>query len=510
MCTQINAGFENMILAELLNQVKIKSISGDTDTKVEKIEYDSKKVSSGNLFVAIRGFEKDGHDFVPEAVKRGAGCVVVEKSRGFFEKLKPSLKAEVVVFDSREALSKISHRFYGFPSTKIKVIGVTGTNGKTTTTYMIKSILESAKNRVGLIGTIAHMIGQKRLPASHTTPESLDLHRLFSEMLSKKVSYAVMEVSSHSLALRRVEEVDFDVGIFTNLTRDHLDFHKTFESYCEAKASLFEKLKGDKRWAIINKDDPNWEFFSGKAKVPQLTYSLKKGNGDVFPLEFKSDLSGTELVLSTPKGEEKINLKVLGKLNLYNALASSACCVALGIDLPTIKKGLESFRNVPGRMERIDRGSGFIVLIDYAHTPDALQKVLEDAREITSGNLTVVFGCGGDRDKGKRPMMGKIALDLADRVIITSDNPRTEDPQSIIQQIYQGVENKGKVKLTVDRKKAIRVALEKAEEKDTVVIAGKGHEDYQILGKRKIHFSDKEEVEKFFKGKKVKNPKVLR
>lgn len=497
-----------MILAELLKGVKIKKISGDTDIKIEKVEYDSRNVSKNDLFVAIEGEEFDGHDFIPEATEEGAVAVVVEKSRGFFEKLKPSLKAEVVVSNTRVALSQISDRFYHFPSKRLKVIGVTGTNGKTTTTYMIKSILEEAKKKVGLIGTIAHIIDQKKIQAFHTTPESLDLHRILYQMVSERISYVVMEVSSHSLALHRVEDVDFDIGIFTNLTRDHLDFHKTFESYREAKGILFEKLKKDDKWAILNRDDPNWEFFESKAKVPKLTYSLKKEGADVFPLEFKSELSGTKLNLSTPLGEEKINLDVLGKLNLYNALASATCCVALGIDLSTIKKGLESFRDVSGRMERIVLGQKYNVLIDYAHTPDALEKVLEDAKEITKGNLILVFGCGGDRDKGKRPIMGKIASDLADRVIITSDNPRTEDPEAIVQQIYQGTEPKKKVELTVDRKKAIKHALELAKENDTVIIAGKGHEDYQILGKRKIHFSDKEEVKKFFKEKgiKKKNP----
>jgi len=500
-----------MLLAELLKGVEVKRISGSTDITIQKIEYDSRSVSANNLFVAIRGFEKDGHDFIPEAVKEGASAVVVEKSEGFLEKLKPHLRAEAVVSNSRAALSQISCRFYGYPSAKLKVIGVTGTNGKTTTTHMIKSILENAKKRVGLIGTIVHMIDQRRLPALHTTPESLDLHRLFSQILSEKIFYVVMEVSSHSLALHRVEDIDFDIGIFTNLTRDHLDFHQSFESYREAKGYLFEKLKGQSSWAVLNLDDPNCEFFYKKVKVPKLTFSLKKGNGDVFPLEFETDILGTKLRLFTPIGEERINLKVFGKLNLSNALASAACCVALGIDLSTIKKGLESFKDVPGRMERIVLGQKYNVLIDYAHTPDALQKVLEDAKEITKGDLILVFGCGGDRDKGKRPMMGKIASNLADQVIITSDNPRTEDPEAIVKQVYQGIENKKKVALFTDRKEAIKHALEKAKEKDTVIIAGKGHEDYQILGKRKIHFSDREEVERFFKkkGTKKNNPKVF-
>ncbi len=493
-----------MILAELLSGVEVRRISGNTEVKIEKVEYDSRNVSPDDLFVAIKGFEFDGHRFIPEAVKKGAIAIVVEKPEGFFEKLKPSLKAEAVVSDSRAALSQISSRFYLFPSKRVKVVGVTGTNGKTTVTYMIKSILEKAQKKVGLIGTIAQIIDQKKIPAHHTTPESLDLHRILSEMVSESISYVVMEVSSHSLALHRVEDIDFDVGIFTNLTRDHLDFHQTFESYKKAKGILFEKLKGSNRWAVLNRDDPSWGFFDKKIKVSKLTYSLEKGNGDLFPLEFKNDINGTKLKLFTPLGEEEISLKVLGKLNLYNALASAACSVALGIDLSTIKKGLESFRDVSGRMERVVLGQKYNILIDYAHTPDALEKVLEDSKEITQRDLILVFGCGGDRDKGKRPIMGKIASDLADRVIITSDNPRTEDPEAIVKQIYQGVQDKKKVKVIVDRKKAIIYGLESAKEKDTVIIAGKGHEDYQILGKKKVHFSDKEEVEKFFKEKGIK------
>lgn len=482
-----------MLLKELIQDLEIKNISGDLDLKVTKIEYDSRSVQKDDLFVAIPGLEKDGHEFIPDAVNRGAVAVVAEKQHSC------AVKTKILVPSSRRALAQLASRYYDFPSRKLKLIGITGTNGKTTTSHLIKSILEAGNQRTGLIGTINYYIGDKRIPASHTTPESLDLQKLLSQMLNNGVSCVVMEVSSHALSLDRVGETDFDVAVFTNLSREHLDFHQDMESYKVAKGKFFQMLKDDGKWAILNRDDPHWSYFFNQAKVPKLNYSAERGKADVFPESFSIGLDGTEMKLSTPAGEIKIEFQLLGKSNLYNALASVTCCLAMGIDLDIIGKGLESVKSIPGRMERIDCGQEFNILIDYAHTPYAFERLLQTARELTKGKMWMVFGCGGDRDKGKRPEMGRVASDLADFVILTCDNPRTEDLDRINQQIYQGVIKKEKVKIIKDRQEAIQEALKGAREGDTVILAGKGHENYQIIGETKIYFSEKEIVQNFLK-----------
>lgn len=482
-----------MLLKDLIQDLEIKETSGSLDLEIEKIEYDSRSVRQNDLFVAISGLEKDGHEFVKDAAKRGAVAGVLQKEGSY------PVKTRIVVPSTRRALAQLANRYYGFPSRKLKLIGITGTNGKTTTSYLIKSILEAQGQRTGLIGTIDYYVGDRRIPASHTTPESLDLQRLLSEMLKGGISHVVMEVSSHALALDRVVETDFDSAVFTNLSREHLDFHQDMESYKIAKGKFFQMMRDDGKWAILNRDDPQWDYFFSQAKVPKLNYSVERGNADVFPKSFSIGFEGTELELSTPAGEVKISFKLLGKSNLYNALASAACCLAMGIDLDTIKKGLESAAYIPGRMEKIDGGQKFNILIDYAHTPYAFQRLLQTARELTQGKMWMVFGCGGDRDKGKRPEMGRVASDLTDFVILTCDNPRTENLDQINQQIYQGVVNKEKVRIIKDREEAIREALGSASEGDTVILAGKGHEDYQIIGKKKIHFSERKIVEDFLK-----------
>jgi len=482
-----------MLLKNLIEDLEIKDASGNLDLKVNKIEYDSRSVEQDDLFVAIPGLEKDGHEFVKDAAKRGAGAAVVEKERAY------PIGTKIVVPNSRQALARLANRFYDYPSRRLKLTGITGTNGKTTTSFLIKSILEAADQKTGLIGTIDYYVGDKRIPATHTTPESLDLQRLFSEMLKQGISHVVMEVSSHALSLDRVVETDFDVAVFTNLSREHLDFHQDMESYKTAKGKFFQMLRDDGKWAILNRDDPEWSYFFNQAKVPKLNYSLERGNADVFTKGFSMGFDGTEIELSTPAGEVKISFKLLGKSNLYNALASATCCLAMGFELDIIKKGLESVTSIPGRMERIDCGQKFSVLIDYAHTPYAFQRLLQTARELTKGKMWMVFGCGGDRDKGKRPEMGRIASDLADFVILTCDNPRTENLDQINQQIYEGVVKKEKVKIIRDREEAIREVLQGAGAGDTVILAGKGHEDYQIIGKKKTHFSERDIVQDFLK-----------
>lgn len=484
-----------MLLKNLIDSLQIKKSSDSFDINIRKIEYDSRSVGENDLFVAITGLEKDGHEFIPDAVDRGAVAAVVQKAGSY------PVKTKIVVPNSRLALAELANKYYDYPSRKLKLIGITGTNGKTTTSYMVKSILEVANQKTGLIGTINHYIGDQKIPASHTTPESLDLQRLFSEMLNNGISYVVMEVSSHALSLDRVWETDFDVAVFTNLSREHLDFHQDMESYKNAKGKFFNMLKDEGKWAILNRDDPHWDYFFNQAKVPKLNYSVERGKADVFPKSFSIGFGRTKMELSTPAGEVKIDLKLFGKANLYNALASTTCCLALGIDLDLVKKGLESIAFIPGRMEKIDWGQKFNILIDYAHTADAFQGLLHTARELTRGKIWMVFGCGGDRDKGKRPEMGRVASDLADFVILTCDNPRTEDLDEINQQIYEGVVRKEKVRIIKDREEAIREVLRSAREGDTVILAGKGHENYQIIGRRKFHFSEKEIVENFLKEK---------
>ena len=310
-----------MFLKDLIDNVQIKKSSDNLDIDIRKIEYDSRSVREDDLFVAIPGLQKDGHEFIPDAVNRGAVAAVVQRDGSY------RVKAKIVVPDSRVALAKLANRYYDYPSRKLKLIGITGTNGKTTISYMIKAILEVANKKAGLIGTINHYIGDQKIPASHTTPESLDLQRLLSDMLNSGVSWVVMEVSSHALSLERVGETDFDAAVFTNLSREHLDFHQDMESYKIAKGKLFNMLEDDGKWAILNRDDPHWDYFFSQARVPKLNYSTERGKADVFPKDFSVGLAGTKMELSTPAGEVKINLKLLGKANLYNALASTTCCV---------------------------------------------------------------------------------------------------------------------------------------------------------------------------------------
>jgi UDP-N-acetylmuramoyl-L-alanyl-D-glutamate--2,6-diaminopimelate ligase len=475
-------------LRKFLEVLPDKEIYGDADCNINKLEYDSRKIEKGDLFFAMSGFEQDGHRYVSSAIQKGAVACVLEKKGDY------PLKAQIKVKDSREALALISALYYNYPSSKLKVVGVTGTNGKTTITYMLKSIWEKNGEKAGLIGTVAYHIGDKVIPAVNTTPESLDLQRMFHEMLKQKVTSVAMEVSSHSLVLNRVKTVDFDVAVFTNLNPEHLDFHKDMKSYKEAKGILFQNLKEDS-YAVINLDDPEWEYFYNVRKGVRLTYSLKNKEADFYIKTCSQTDSGFNLELVTPGGDLDIDLKVLGDVNIYNSLAAVTSAFVTGTSLSKIKTGLESFSGVPGRLQQIDLSQNFKVIIDYAHTPFAFENLLRTVRKMTKGKIIFLFGCGGDRDRTKREIMGRIASELADFVILTTDNPRSEDPKEIIQEILKGVTDKSKVEVILNRKDAIISALGKAKEDDTVVLAGKGHEDYQIIGKEKLHFSEREIVE---------------
>lgn len=462
--------------------------------RISGITYDSRRVAPGHLFVAWPGFRVDGHQFAAEAVARGAVAVVTER---WLEGLNA---AQLVVRDAREAAARLAAAFYGHPSRRLTLIGVTGTNGKTTTTYLIKAILEAAGHRVGLIGTIQYVIGHRVLPAPHTTPESVDLQELLARMVDAGVSHCVMEVSSHAVALKRVEQCRFAAGVFTNITQDHLDFHPTFADYRRAKAGFFAQL--DPGWsrsvAIVNGDDPHAPDIEAACRVPVHRYGILH-EAPYRAQDVKLLPGGLSFTAQTPRGTLPLHLKLAGRFNVYNSLAALAVGQWAGVELRAIRQGLEQVQGVPGRFEKVDLGQPFTVLVDYAHTPDSLENVLKAARPFTENRLWVVFGCGGDRDRGKRPLMGQVAGRLADRVIITSDNPRSEEPEAICREILAGLREDGglpdgAVQVIVERREAIRCAVAQAEPGDSIVIAGKGHETYQIFRDRTIHFDDREEA----------------
>ncbi|MCL6635826.1 MAG: UDP-N-acetylmuramoyl-L-alanyl-D-glutamate--2,6-diaminopimelate ligase [Peptococcaceae bacterium] len=486
-----------MVFRELLSAVETLAAGGELDVRVAGIAYDSRRVKPGYVFVAIEGFQADGHDFVSEAVAKGAAAVVLKRPL----RLAPGI-AWARVDDTRLALALLAGRFYGAPSRKLKLVGVTGTNGKTTTTNLIAAILESAGNKTGLIGTIHNRIGGRVLPVGHTTPESLDLQFLLAQMVDEGVQAAVMEVSSHALALHRVAGCDFDVAVFTNLTQDHLDFHRDMEDYLAAKCGLFSGVpchdpKTGKKYAVINIDDPAAERFldaSGGRAV--LTYAVGRP-ADVRGADISVTGRGVSFTALSRWGDCRLNLKLTGLFNVYNALAAFAAGIALGVPVDAVKAALEKVPGVPGRFELIDRGQDFALVVDYAHTPDGLENILKTARQIAGGKLVTVFGCGGDRDRTKRPRMGAIAARYSDYTIITSDNPRTEDPLAIIAEIETGlkaVAGREKYAIEPDRRRAIRMAVQNAGAGDVVVIAGKGHEDYQIIGTEKFPFDDRLEA----------------
>lgn len=445
------------------------------------IAYDSRKVKPGDLFVAIPGFKVDGTKYIPQAIKNGARIIVSEKDVDV-----PDGVSLQKVPCARRALAHLSAKFYDHPSQKLKLIAITGTNGKTTTAYIIESILRTAGFKTGLIGTIT---------SSLTTPESLELQQMLAQMVEQGVTHVVMEVSSHALALDRVVACDFDIAIFTNLTHDHLDFHKTREEYLTTKKKLFEMLKPE-GIAIINVDDPLSHFFIDVVKGEVITYGVTQAKFELRSTkdnEFDAKVSNIlikddEMCLKINSHE--IRTPLIGMPNVYNIVAAYQCALSLDIPQPIIKKGIEALKGVPGRFESLDHGQPFKVIIDFAHSPDALQKLIETYRPLTQGKIILVFGCPGDRDKDKRPLMGEIAVKLADEVIVTTDDPHSEKPEQIIKEVI----GKRKLKKIVDRKKAIEKALKLAKKGDTVLIAGRGHEKFQDFAGKKIAIDDREVV----------------
>jgi UDP-N-acetylmuramoyl-L-alanyl-D-glutamate--2,6-diaminopimelate ligase len=496
-----------MKLGELLEGLEHQERVGDLDTAVEGMVYDSRKVRPGDLFVALKGHHQDGHRYLRDAARRGAAALVAEDS----EALAQGVPA-VLVSDSRNALSLLAGKFYGFPFEKVVMVGITGTNGKTTTSFLLESILQAAGARPGVIGTINYRFSGKSRPAPVTTPESLDLTALVWEMAEGGVTHVIMEVSSHALDQGRTRACPFEVGVFTNLSRDHLDYHGTMETYFRAKSLLFQGLgKGGSSRpaaAVINLDDPRGPELSRLTDARVISYGLR-AERDVHAESVRMNAGGMDLLMKTPLGDCPVRSPLIGEFNLYNILAASAAAIALGVDLKGIREGIEALRAVPGRMERVPNRQGLALVVDYAHTPDALERALRSLRPFVTGRLITVFGCGGDRDRGKRSEMGLVAGTMSDLVLITSDNPRSEDPLSIVQEIEAGVRKAGLPRVDdpggapglvsgylveADRREAIRKAVRLASGKDLVLIAGKGHEDYQIVGETRRHFDDREEA----------------
>ena len=473
-----------MKLKELLRGLEILESNANFEMNIEAVAYDSRKVTPGSLFVAITGFASDGNRFIPMALEKGAAVVVTAK--------KPEADIPYVLVESdRYALAMIGTNFYGHPAEAMTMIGVTGTNGKTSVTLLLKHVLEKTLGaKVGLIGTMENLVGDEVIPTERTTPESFELQGLFARMRDAGCTHVVMEVSSHALTLDRVGGVHFDVAAFTNLTEDHLDFHKTMDAYCDAKAELFARCSK----AVINADDPYAPRMMEKAACPVTTYSLHEGILRADALQLHAE--GICFDAIKDKKNTKVNLGIPGKFTVYNALAVLGIADALGISLDDAAAALATAKGVKGRIEVVPTPeTPYSVLIDYAHTPDGLENVLTSVKDFCKGRVIAVFGCGGDRDPIKRPIMGRIGVTESDFAIITSDNPRTEDPMAIIEDILKGVnESMGAYIVVPERRNAIRYAMDIAEKDDIIILAGKGHETYQEINGVKYHLDEREEV----------------
>ena len=485
-----------MKLSDLLSSLHICRTKGNADIEIKGIETDSRQVKPGYLFIALRGFTVDGHLYLSQAAANGAVAFLVEQ----VEESGSLPGVLAVVPDTRRALAVIADRFYQHPTGRLNVIGVTGTNGKTSITYLIEQMMKDAGHRSGIIGTIQMRIGDYSEEVSNTTPESIQLQKWFSLMLDKGADHACIEVSSHALEMGRVRGCNFKTAIFTNLTQDHLDYHETMENYRNAKSLLFSQLgntynDNQTKFAVLNADDEASEYYSKVTSAQIIYYGIDR-EADVRALDIKIRESGTDFLLQTYKGSIPISTKMVGKFSVYNALAATAACLAEGIPLTSIQKSLEAIGGVQGRFERIDEGQDYTVIVDYAHTPDSLKNVLETAKQFTKGEIYCIIGCGGDRDKTKRPIMARIALEHAHHAIFTSDNPRSEEPDRILQDMMDGAKGNpllpGQYTAIIDRKEAIEYAISKARQGDCVIIAGKGHETYQIIKGQTFPFDDKQ------------------
>ncbi|MEA3312208.1 MAG: UDP-N-acetylmuramoyl-L-alanyl-D-glutamate--2,6-diaminopimelate ligase [candidate division WOR-3 bacterium] len=480
-----------MKLADLIKDCKDVKLHGSGEAEITSVAYDSRRVEKDSLYVAIPGARFDGRHFVPDAMARGAAAVAVQSIEGL-----PLTVPLVEVENARRFLAQASARIAGYPDREMTVIGVTGTNGKTTVTYLLESILKAAGQKTAVIGTTGFYDGERWEKLSHTTPESTDLWQMLAQVKDAGCEAVAIEISSHAIAFERVWGLDVDTAIFTNLTQDHLDFHKDMESYKETKFRLFNEIKKE-AVAVINKDDPAGRELAERIKDrTTISYSCKDRNpskADLWMEIEETSLAGSALVIHCQGLALPVFIHLPGLHNISNLAAASAAALSLGIEPEHLKEGIESLNSVPGRMEPVSNDRGFFIFIDYAHTPDALKHLILAVKELAKGRVVTLFGCGGDRDKDKRPKMGKIASELSDYVFITSDNPRTENPQAIIQGILMGVQTPAR-RVIVDRREAIFEAVRFLKPGDVLLVAGKGHEDYQILGTEKIHFDDREVV----------------
>ena len=479
-----------MNLEKILHNISYEVTQGSCDLEIDKISYDSRTKTKNGLFICIEGYTVDGHQYIESAIDNGACAIVVQKD---LDREIPSHITLIKVKDTRATMAIIGTNFYDHPSKEMALVGITGTNGKTTTTHLIAWILESVSKKIGIIGTIENRIGDQVIKAERTTPESLDLQKLLRTMKTEDVSHAIMEVSSHALALDRVKGVRYKIGMFTNLSLDHLDFHKTQENYLAAKAKLFTMCD----MGIVNIDDPH-----AKAMTDMTGYQLY-----TIGIDNKADFMGENIVITdkgvqfdlvTKEGSYPVFMPIPGKFSVYNALGAIAATYLLGVEIEKIILALGTVPGVPGRIQSVPTTKDFSVIVDYAHTPDGLENVLKTVEEFAASKIITVFGCGGDRDKTKRPIMAEIAGKYSDYTIITSDNPRSEDPDLILKDVEAGIINTGnQYEKQVDREIAIKTAIQMASKGDVIVIAGKGHEDYQILKDRIIHFDDVEVARKY-------------
>lgn len=473
-------------LKDIADAIAGAKITGHDDVAVSGIAYDSRQVKPGYLFAAIPGYQRDGRKFIPAALKNGAVAVISDRDEQFGVPV-------IVTSSPRQALVDAAARFYDYPGHKLIICGVTGTNAKTTSVHLITQMLKAAGADCGMVSSLVYDSGLMKYKAERTTPESLDMQRLLYEMFEATCSHGVVEVSSHALALHRVDHIDFKVGLFTTFSRDHLDFHHTMDEYLAVKKTFLDRLAGDNKRAILNFDTPEFAAFAADAKCPVIGYSVQGLDTDVVAKEAVMQADLTEFTLRVRGDSYPVRLHLPGRYNLSNAVGAAAAGLALGIGIENIVSALEAATPMPGRFQPVVMGQPFAVILDYAHTPDAIIRLCQSAREITRGRLMILFGCGGDRDRGKRPLMGQAAAENSDFAIVTSDNPRTEDPQQIINDILPGMPGDHK-KIIPDRKEAIRELVRMARPDDTLLVAGKGAEDYQEIGTTREPFNDLDEV----------------
>lgn len=489
-------------LKDIISTLDAQQVQGDQNVSIQDITADSRAVKPNSLFIALDGATVDGHNYIDKAVAAGAVAVIVSKPVTV-----PDDVCVITVSDTRQAMMVCVPYFFDYPANRMRMIGVTGTNGKTTTTHMIRHIFKAQGHKVGVIGTVHIMIGDTSYPIHNTTPDVVDLQHILHQMVQENVKYCVMEVSSHALALGRVSGVEFDTAVFTNLTQDHLDFHKTFENYLAAKCKLFEQVSApnqvkNNKGAVINIDDSYGHRVMEKTTAPTITYSTL-GKGTLNASDVHMSTKNSQYTVNYKGESYPVSMNTTGLFNVYNTLAAIGACLQEGISMEAIDTALKTFSSVPGRFELIEEGQDFAVVVDYAHTPDGLQNILETAKAIKENRIIIVFGCGGDRDATKRPIMGRIAAEYGDKIYVTSDNPRTEDPVQIVKDVEVGVKEALRdgtsYEVIVDRREAINHAIHDAKAGDIVIIAGKGHENYQILKNETIHFDDREEARKALK-----------